>query len=174
MIHTDASLSGWGGHSHNHNVQGKWSPMFRQFHINILEAMAVLLALKRLKPPKKIHIRLVLDNSVVVNCLNRQGSKTPHINHVLLAIFKLAHKKKWHFSATHLQRVRNVIADSLSRQKPLESEWSLDRTSFLWILKRVPLIQVDLFATKDNHKLACYVAPNLDPQAFASDAMSID
>ncbi|MGL5405732.1 MAG: reverse transcriptase domain-containing protein, partial [Propionibacteriaceae bacterium] len=35
-IHTDASLSGWGGYSQVKKVQGIWSPQFRQFHINVL------------------------------------------------------------------------------------------------------------------------------------------
>ena len=55
--------------------------------------MAVFLTLKRLKPRQKIHIRLVLDSAVVVLCINRRGSKTPKINHVMIAIFSLAEKK---------------------------------------------------------------------------------
>ena len=80
----------------------------------------------------------------------------------------------WHLSATHLEGVRNVIADSLSRSAPLESEWALDGTSFKWILRQVPGLQVDLFATEYNHKLPIYVAPNLDPRAFSTDALSLD
>ena len=67
IVHTDASLTGWGGHSPDHSVQGNWSEKFKQFHINILEAMAVLLTLKRLKPQRGIHIQLVLDSNVIVN-----------------------------------------------------------------------------------------------------------
>ena len=92
----------------------------------------------------------------------------------MIAIFQLARKKSWHLSASHLEGVRNVIADSLSRFAPLESEWSLDDKSFQWILSRVRDLQVDLFATEYNHKLKCYVALNLDPQAFATDALSLD
>ena len=71
IIHTDASLSGWGGHSPPQGIQGTWSAAFQQFYINILEAMTVLLILKCLKPMKKIHIRLVLDRAVIVTCLNQ-------------------------------------------------------------------------------------------------------
>ncbi|XP_066978322.1 uncharacterized protein [Macrobrachium rosenbergii] len=174
VVHTDASLSGWGGYSQHGKVQGTWSTVFHQFHINILEAMAVFLTLKKLRPARQIHIRLVLDNAVIVHCLNRGGSKSGHINQVMIAIFSLARKHCWHLSATHLAGVWNVIADSLSRTTPLESEWSLDKKSFAWIYLQVPGLQLDLFATESNHKLPCYVAPNLDPLASSTDAMTID
>ena len=134
IVHTDASNDGWGGHSPSRSVQGVWSTLFRAFHINILEAMAVLLSLKRLRPKKGIHIRLVLDSNTIVHCINRRGSRSPHINHVILAILSLARKKKWHLSAVHLEGVRNVVADSLSRKVPLESEWELDARSFSIIM----------------------------------------
>ncbi|XP_068213953.1 uncharacterized protein [Palaemon carinicauda] len=84
-IHTDVSREGWGGHSHNRKVQGTWSSLFRTFHINFLEAMAVFLSLKKLKLHCSIHIRHVLDSEVVMRCLNRQGSRSPQINQVILA-----------------------------------------------------------------------------------------
>ncbi|XP_068203080.1 uncharacterized protein [Palaemon carinicauda] len=174
VVHTDASLTGWGGYSQHKKVQGLWSPIFQQMHINVLEAMAVLLTLKRLSPAWNLHIRLVLDSAVIVHCINRGGSRSAHINHVMLAIFSMATSYKWHLSAVRLAGVRNVVADALSRTTPLESEWSLDNRSFQWILSQVPGLQVDLFATESNRKLECYVAPNLDPQPYAMDAMSID
>lgn len=173
-IHTDASLDGWGAHSECQKVQGKWSVKFQTFHINVLEAMAVLLALKRIRPPRKTHIRLALDSTVVMHSINRGGSKSPSLNHVMIAIFSLALKKGWHISAIHIEGVRNVIADSLSRTHPLESEWKLDRRSFQWVLRKVPSLEIDLFATSQNHQLPLYVAPNLDPQAVAMDALSLD
>ena len=92
----------------------------------------------------------------------------------MIAIFQLARKRSWYLPASHLERVRNVIADSLSRSAPLESEWSLDDKSFQWILDWVPDLQVGLFVTESNYKLKCYIAPNLNPLAFAPDALSLD
>ena len=40
-----------GGHSERAEVQGTWSPLFRTFHINVLELMVVLLSLRRLRLP---------------------------------------------------------------------------------------------------------------------------
>ena len=174
VIHTDASLSGWGGHSEDRQVQGTWSPTFQSFHINVLEAMAVFLTLRKLSPKQGSHIRLVLDSRVVQSCINRRGSRSAPINHVMIALFKLAVKKHWHLSATHLEGVRNVLADSLSRAAPLESEWTLDKASFQFVLGKVPDLQVDLFATALNHRLPLYVSPNVDSRATAMDAMTLD
>ncbi|XP_068205375.1 uncharacterized protein [Palaemon carinicauda] len=160
-IHTDAFLSGWGGYHKQRMFQGSLSPAMKHFHINVLEAMAVLLTLKRLSPPRSTHVRIVSDSTAVVHCINRGGSKTPNLNQVLVMIFTLVLEKNWFLSASHLAGVQNVIADSLSRTKPLESEWSLDVNSFRWISRLVPGLQVDLFATQLNHKLPYYVAPNL-------------
>ena len=68
----------------------------------------------------------------------------------------------------------NVTADALSRDTPIESEWSLDEQSFSFIIETVPDLQIDLFATKSNHRLRTYVAPHSDPQAAGVDAMNLD
>ncbi|XP_068250282.1 uncharacterized protein [Palaemon carinicauda] len=106
--------------------------------------------------------------------LNRQGSRSTQINQVILSIFHLAEKKRWHLSAVHLQGFHNVMADAVSRLMPIESEWSLDSGSFSFILRQVPELQIDLFTTSDNKKLPRYVAPYEDPLAEASDGKSLD
>ncbi|XP_068209109.1 uncharacterized protein [Palaemon carinicauda] len=64
FIHKDTSKKGWGGHSHQQKLQGTWSSLFKTFHINNLEAMAVFLTLKKLDLCCSTHIRLVLDSEV--------------------------------------------------------------------------------------------------------------
>ncbi|XP_068212658.1 uncharacterized protein [Palaemon carinicauda] len=155
-------------------VQGAWSNLFKSFHINFLETMDVLLTLKKVSPHHSTHIRLVLDSEVVVRCLNRQGSRLPQINQVMLAIFLLAESKKWYLSAVYIQGLRNVTPDALSRFTPIDSEWSLDAGSFSFISSQVPELQIDFFATKYNKKIECYVSPYEEPLAEAVDAMSLD
>ena len=174
IIHTDASLEGWGGHSENKSVSGTWSPALQNCHINVLELMAVFLTLRSLRPKKGVHIKLFIDNQTAVHCLRRGGSRAKALNHVVLAIVRLSQKKGWYISPTHLAGAQNVIADALSRQKPQEGEWSLDPASFQEILKTYPTLQVDLFATRENHKLPLFVTPYHDPTAVARDALSLD
>ena len=50
----------------------------------------------------------------------------------------------------------------------------LDKVSFSLILSKVPDLQIDLFATRENHQLPLYVSPNVDPYAIATDALSLN
>ena len=99
---------------------------FQSFHINILEAMAVFLTLKGMNPRSGSHIRLMLDNNTIVYCINRRGLRSPHIYYVIIAILRLAVRRRWHLSAAHRDGVRNVTADTLSRIALVESERSWD------------------------------------------------
>ena len=47
QVFTDASLEGWGGHLNFQTVRGKWNVQERDFHINVLEMLAVLEVLKQ-------------------------------------------------------------------------------------------------------------------------------
>ena len=136
--------------------------------------MAVFLSLKRINPKERSHVRLMVDNTTVVHCINRHGSKSPRINHVILAILHLAKRRQWHLSAAHVQGVMNVVADSLSRDKAIESEWEIDNKTFSLIQKHVPNLQIDLFATEFNRKLQTYIAPTIDPKSAGMDALAMD
>ena len=46
--------------------------------------MTVLLTSKRLKPRRYFLNRLVLDKAVIVSYIDRRGSKTPRIDHVMI------------------------------------------------------------------------------------------
>ena len=91
-----------------------------------------------------------------------------------MSILSLVSSKGIFISAFHIAGVRNVIADGLSRTKPLSSEWSLDDASFQWIVSKFFLPQIDLFATAENKKLEAYVSPVPDSQAVAVDAFRVD
>ena len=68
----------------------------------------------------------------------------------------------------------NVLADALSRDRPIAMEWELDMESFQWILSLSVRPQVDLFATRVNRKLSLYVSPILDEKAIMVDAFRMD
>ena len=174
VIHTDASLSGWGGHSETRTVQGKWSSALSYCHINVLETMAGLLTLRRLQPLEGAHMRLMMDNSMIVHCRNRSGSKSRSIKHVIVRIMKMCRTHNWHISTFYIQGVRNGIADALSRNAPLESEWTLDKKSFQFVLQLGPNVQIDLFAMSENHQLPLYIAPNIDPKAVGVNVILQD
>ena len=68
----------------------------------------------------------------------------------------------------------NVIADKLSRQgQVIQTEWSLHQGVFDLLVQTWHRPQVDMFATKYNCKLAQYVSPMPDPNAWAVDALTV-
>ena len=77
-------------------------------------------------------------------------------------------------SASH-QGTLNVLADALSRQVPISTEWALDTRSFEWACARLSIRpQVDLCATVLNCKLPTFVAPCQMSRATAVDCLQVD
>eukprot|EP00745_Piridium_sociabile_P006168 TRINITY_DN139_c0_g1_i13.p2 TRINITY_DN139_c0_g1~~TRINITY_DN139_c0_g1_i13.p2 ORF type:complete len:243 (+),score=17.73 TRINITY_DN139_c0_g1_i13:2924-3652(+) len=68
----------------------------------------------------------------------------------------------------HMPGRLNLIADGLSRQSPLSTEWSLDRSVFALIRNHFPSMTIDLFATRHNAQLELFVSPFPDPLALES------
>ena len=73
----------------------------------------------------------------------------------------------------HLSGSLNVLADQGSRTGPISTEWSLDPQTFAWIGSLSGHLQVDLFATRENHLLPLYVSPCPDPGAAEVNAFSL-
>ena len=76
--------------------------------------------------------------------------------------------------ARHIPGHLNVIADKLSRHgQVIQTEWSLLQEVFDQICRRWHKPEVDLFATKFNHKLPRFVSPVPDLLAWKVDALSV-
>ena len=76
--------------------------------------------------------------------------------------------------ARHIPGRLNVIADKLSRHNQvIQTEWSLPQQVFSLLFSSWALPQLDLFATRFNHKLPRFASPVPDPKAWAVDALSI-
>ena len=76
FLYTDASHYGWGAHLEPTTLSfhGRWTENQSQLHINMLEMMAIRLALKQAKT--FIHhscIMISTDNTTVVSYINKQG-----------------------------------------------------------------------------------------------------
>ena len=78
---------------------GRWNSS--RFKINSLEALTEFLTLKRLNPKRGSHIRLVMDSNTILRYIKRCGSRSPQINHVVLAILGLYRRRGWHVTAAH-------------------------------------------------------------------------
>ncbi|KAI2647963.1 enzymatic polyprotein [Labeo rohita] len=74
VMNTDASKTGWGAICNGQTASGSWSGPRLQWHINCLELLAVLLALRRFLPTlRDKHVLIRTDNVLTVAYINRQG-----------------------------------------------------------------------------------------------------
>ena len=176
QIFTDASEEGWGAHLDNQVAQGLWSLPERKLHINYLELKAVFLALKQFQNTCSGNMVLVAtDNTTVVAYINKEGGmKSGQLCALLWRILTWCTRHQITLRARHIPGRLNVIADKLSRLgQTIQTEWSLLQEVFLLICNHWYHPQIDLFATRYNHKLPRFVSPVPDPQAWAVDALSL-
>ena len=76
--------------------------------------------------------------------------------------------------ARHIPGCLNVIADKLSRHNQvIQTEWSLSQQLFNLLCSKWARPQLDLFATRFNHKLPRFVSPVPDQKAWAVDTLSL-
>ena len=175
QIFTDASKEGWGAHLGDFTARGVWSVPESHLHINFLELKAVLLALKRFQHLVQGKVVLVAtDNTTVVAYINKEGGMRSGSLCALLWRLCWCNLRQVVLKARHIPGRLNVIADKLSRQgQVIQTEWSLHQGVFDLLVQTWHRPQVDMFATKYNCKLAQYVSPVPDPNAWAVDALTV-
>lgn len=127
VVHTDASSTGWGATWQGRMVQGTWSLQQSKDHINVLELMAVQLALEHFLPfLQGRHVLVRSDNTTVVYYINHMGgTRSRKLLTITRRLLVWAATRFCSLRATHIPGVRNVSADFLSRQRPLAGEWRL-------------------------------------------------
>ena len=174
-IYTDACIKGWGAHMDEHAVQGLWSPEESVLHINVLEMRAVVLAIQAFPTTPGDVVMISSDNTTVVAYINHQGgTRSKSLWLETLQLFQLAMKKGLFLRAVHIPGRLNVIADQLSRLgQTLPTEWSLHPGVVQALFREWGMPQVDLFATRFNHKCQLFVSPVPDSLAMGTDALSI-
>ena len=175
---TDASNSGWGAHllPSMEMVAGQWSVEERYCHINELEMLAVIRAVGHWRQQLMNQTVSVLsDNTTVCAYIRHQGgTKSRALCQRTLDLIQLTAPLKITLIPRHIPGRLNVIADGLSRDTPLHTEWMLNDRVFQLLLHRFPTMQVDLFATRHNNRLPTFVSPFPDPQAVAIDGLTFN
>ncbi|XP_038158400.1 uncharacterized protein LOC119794765 [Cyprinodon tularosa] len=152
VITTDASLTGWGATHEGRMVNGTWSSLTQTAHINCLELLAVMLALRHFLPFIRGHHVLVrTDNTTVVAYINRQGGLRSHQLHTLAhRLIVWTSSRLLSLRAIHVPGVMNRGADLLSRGNPRYREWKLHSGVVAQIWERYGHAEVDLFASEEN------------------------
>ena len=149
-----------------------WSAQEMKNHINILELLAIKLAIQTFsKTLKHKAIHLQVDNMVALTyLLNMGGTKN-------LKLVQLA-KEIWNhllqcgitFIAEYLPSKLNVTADWKSRKNSDSSEWKLAPQSFQRICQLTGTPEIDLFASRLSHQIKTYFSWRPDPLSQAADA----
>ena len=170
IIQTDATPRAWGLQINGSQFRGNFDKSMR-YSINVLELLTVFLALL-LVSQSGITIQILCDNLAAIQVLQRGGSTYFHLSSLVEIIWRRAAKYNWTLQISHIKGQYNVIADMLSRNDPLSSEWSLSSLDFKQILLLEPHLEVDLFATSFNNKLPTFLSPCPDKTAAGVDALA--
>ena len=176
LIMTDASNLGYGASWNKELLSGLWNPKDKIKHINWKELRTITLAFGKWAGFwRNSHVRVLSDNMTAVACLNHQGSAHfPLLHEQVFQIWEICAAFQIQLSVEFLPGWLNVRADSLSRTKPVQTEWSLDKKTFSWINQQFGPLLVDLCATEENTQLAQFVSPYPCEQAVGQNILTID
>jgi hypothetical protein len=174
VIFSDASLSGWGAALNDASAKGPWTGEDRSRHINELELLAALFALKSFtSQASRVSVRLMLDNITAVHYVNKSGgSRSEALCRISAEIVAWCEARSISINAVYLPGAENLIADRLSRAPPDSSDWMLNPEVFNRLRAHWSL-EVDLFASLWNRQLDRFVSWGCHPGALAVDAFGI-
>lgn len=175
-IYSDASMSGWGAACGSQKANGFWSTDEAKKHINELELMAAYFALKIFG--KKFHsseLLLRIDNKTAIAYINRMGGiQYPHLNKVSRNIWEWCEARQNFVFASYVPSAENSVADFESRQRNEDTEWQLNNLAYRTVVQNLGEPDIDLFASRLNHKCPKYVSWHGDPNSIAIDAFTIN
>ena len=169
---SDASDVGWGAHLERQVASGLWDSGQAALSINARELLAVHLGLRQFQSSLRgMTVAVFCDNTTAVAYLRKEGgTRSPLLNSLAQEILRWTESLSIRLAPQFLPGSQNVLADALSRPHQLpHSEWSLHRDVFQ-SLRRLWPVQIDLFATSDNHRCSIYFSPLHDPKSAGTDA----
>ena len=151
---SDASDVGWGAHLDSQVASGLWDNRQAALSINARELLAVQLGLFQFQSALQGRtVAVFCDNTTAVAYLRKEGgTRSPLLNTLAQEILRWTESLSFRLAPQFLPGSNNVLANALSRPHQLpNTEWSLHMTVFL-SLRRLWPVQIDLFATSDNHR----------------------
>ena len=104
-------------------------------------------------------VLLLCDNAFVVSYLRKEGgTRSRDLCLLSWEILQICRAWQTHLLIIHILSHQKVIADSLSRSKPLSTEWQIDPRLFEQILD-FPMLSIDLFVTMRNSRIIYVPSP---------------
>ena len=171
-IQTDASTKAWGDNVQWNLNGGMWSAQEMKNHINVLELLAIKLAIQTFsKTLKHKAIHLQVDNMVALTyLLKMRGSQNLKLVQLTKEIWGHLLQCGITLTAEYLPSKLNVTADWESRNNSDSSEWKLAPQSFQRICQLRGTPEIDLFASRLSHQIKTYVSWRPAPLSQAADA----
>ncbi|KAI2655793.1 ORF V: Enzymatic polyprotein [Labeo rohita] len=147
-LRTDASSTGWGAVCNGQAASGSWTGPRLLWHINCLELLAVLLALRRFLPMlRHKHVLVRTDNTATVAYINHQGGlRSRRMSQLARHLLLWSQTRLKSLRAVHIPGELNRAADQLSRQPTHPGEWRLHPQTVQLIWSRFGEAQIDLEA----------------------------
>ncbi|KAL0195086.1 hypothetical protein M9458_008658, partial [Cirrhinus mrigala] len=120
IVTTDASKTGWGATCNGQAASGVWTGPRLFWHINCLELLAVLLALRRFRPMiQGKHVLVRSDNTATVAYINHQGGvRSFRMSQLARHLLLWSQHRLKSLRATHIPGEANRMADSLRVETP--------------------------------------------------------
>ncbi|KAL0154035.1 hypothetical protein M9458_050694 [Cirrhinus mrigala] len=159
--------TGWGAVCNGQAASGSWTGPRLQWHIDCLELLAVLLALRRFRPMlRHKHVLVRTDSTATVAYINHQGGLRSR------RMSQLARHLTWLKSlrAVHIPGELNRAADQLSRQSTHPGEWRLHAQVVQLIWSHFCEAQIDLFASPESSH--CQLFYSLSEAPLGRDALA--
>ena len=152
---------------------GTWSYQERTKHINILELIAVKHAIMTFTKGKSVTtIHFQIDNMTALSYLAKMGgTRSPELLQVAKEIWDYLLANGIAVTAEYLPSSLNIQADWQSRNHRDSSDWKLNPKIFSQIVKIRGIPQIDLFASRLNHRLPKYMSWHPDPGSCAVDSL---
>ena len=117
-ITTDASSIGWGAVCGADKACGAWTILKQRWHINRLELLAVLFAVKAFVHSKRnLFIKVSCDNTAAVVYITNMGGMCQALDCINTQIWEWCLAQNCIIEACHVPGVENYDADFLSRKQ---------------------------------------------------------
>lgn len=157
------------------SVQGVWSHAEASESINWRELKAIELTLQSFRSLRNSTILIRSDNTTATAYINKQGgTRSQSLSRLATSIWEMCLKRGLLLQARHIPGHLNTEADVASRRFFTKNMWHIRPTTYRTIIQpRFGRNDVDVFADRSSHLLPNYVSWKTDPQAMATDALTI-
>jgi hypothetical protein len=172
-LHSDASTFAWGGvlnYNEASPARGCWTTFEKQYHITILELLAVHKNILTFLPQlRNCRVCLHEDNQAVMYILREKTSRSQLIMKLLRRLWRVVDLNSIDLEIVYVRSEDN-ISDGPSRTRDFE-DWQISPAIFEHY-RSLHRYTIDLFASENTALLPRFCSADLCPGTLRADAFS--